>query len=362
MIHRISSCSRAFSGAHLLAAVALLVAAAPAFAGAGKVTTTVTPLSTNVTYTDGKLTTYVGYTVAVGSDPTNTNTINNIVFTATASATDPAEKPTFVSADGAVCTTTNIDGTPVADQTSISCAIGQLRAGQPYPTFAVFFKTPVKVTNCVPGEQGCDFVKFSGITYYAEQTGGLTSPPQNSTAAWSAADVKLGTSNPTNVKSVVPSNKNVVIFTGNDAVTTAGNPFSTKVNVPTQPKYTTANITLSAINDPNCTNFTTCYQSDLSIPLPAGVTSYSPYLTIILRMDAANIKKGTKVGGVVVYYQGVPVGDCASSTTPSLPVGTPCIANRVYYKNSGVPGWTADLDGDFEWQILNTTNGSYKIL
>jgi len=328
----------------------------PAFAGAGLVTTEVTPVSTNVTYRDNTngLVTYIGYTVTITNDPANTNTINNVRFTATASATDSAEKPTFLSADGATCAATN------ADQTSISCTIGQLHAGQAYPTFAVFFRAPAKITNGVADGDGQDAVAFSGITYYAEGTGGLQSPPQNSTGAWTASsNVILGTTNPTLVRSVVPKNSNVLIFTGNAAVTTSGNPFATSVKVPPTPSYTTADIALSAVADPNCTNFTTCYLSQISIP-----GTFSPYLTIVLRMDAANIKKGAHIESVVIYYDGVPVGDCASPTTPfsGTAAGTPCIAKRVYYKTKSVPGWTVELDGDFEWQILNLKNGGYKVL
>jgi hypothetical protein len=79
-------------------------------------------------------------------------------------------------------------------------------------------------------------------------------------------------------------------------------------------------------------------------------------------MDALNIKPGTKIGSVIVYYEGNPIGDCGSPTSPIAdPAGTPCIAKRIYYKNRSVPGWTTDLDGDFEWQILNLKNGGYKV-
>ena len=355
MINRPLSRLSACAGTGILAITGLLGTTA-AFAGAGLVTTVVTPLSTNVTYSDSSnaLVTYIGYTVAVANDPTNTNTINNVRFTATATATDGAEKPTYFAADGATCTTTS------ADQTSISCAIGQLRAGQAFPTFAVFFKAPAKITNGIADGAGQDTVAFSGLTYYAEGTGGVQSPPQNSTVSWTASnDVTLGTTNPTLVRSVVPKNSSLLIFTGNGAVTTGANPFATSVNVPAAPTYTTADIALSPIVDPNCSNFVACYLSQITIP-----GTFTPYLTIVLRMDAANIKKGTRIESVVIYYEGVPVGDCASPTTPfgGTAAGTPCVAKRTYYKNKGVPGWTADLDGDFEWQILNLKNGGYKVL
>ncbi|HKX41702.1 MAG TPA: hypothetical protein VJO99_11125, partial [Burkholderiaceae bacterium] len=105
------------SMAHLkaLALVAVAVAAlgtgTSAFAGTGTFTTTVTPLTTNVTYSTpaaGKvppLNTVVGYTVAIASDPTNTNNTNHIVFIGTTTVTDAAEAAEFGSADGATCST-----------------------------------------------------------------------------------------------------------------------------------------------------------------------------------------------------------------------------------------------------------------
>src|SRR5262249_7009016 len=118
-----------------------------------------------------------------------------------------------------------------------------------------------------------------------------------------------------------------------------------------------------------CTNyFYYCYKADLSVTSTTTTTptDFSPaYLTITLREDASNIKSGTKIGSVPIVYVDASnvahtLSDCASPTTPRSD-GIPCIAKRTYYKNSSVPGWTADLDGDFEWIILNTVNGSYKL-
>jgi hypothetical protein len=67
---------------------------------------------------------------------------------------------------------------------------------------------------------------------------------------------------------------------------------------------------------------------------------------------------------VLIEYTGsgapVLVGDCASPTTPRAD-DVPCIAKRTFYKNSRTPGWTPELDGDFEWWLLNLKNGSYKV-
>jgi hypothetical protein len=77
-------------------------------------------------------------------------------------------------------------------------------------------------------------------------------------------------------------------------------------------------------------------------------------------MDAANIVKGTKISNVTIRYDGVPVLTCTVKGVLNTP-GVPCINESKYYRNKGVPGWTADLDGDFEWQIINTKNGRFGI-
>jgi hypothetical protein len=371
MNHGFSSHLSALAVNTLVAAAGLFVAATPAFAGAGIVTTTVTALAPNVSYSatgTKPLVTYIGYLVTVGSDASNTNTINNIAFTGTASATDAAEKPTFFSADGATCTTTSVD------QTAISCTIGQLRAGQTFPTFAVFFKAPVKVDGNTTGDAaGSDSAKFSGITYYAEGTGGVQSPPQNSTVLWSAADVLLGTPSPVNVKTSVPKSGGS-FFTGS-GVTTAADPFATAVTVPGAATYTAeasieeatfiSGLTVDESGQPvtlNCANFTPCYQSAVTVPGTFG------YLTVILRQDASTINAGVKIGSVNIWYDGSGepgdtyngyLGMCPNATTPLA--DRPCIASSKFFKNKGVLGWTPDLDGDFEWTVISNKNGGFKV-
>lgn len=344
-----------------------------AFAGAGILTTVVTPLSAPAVVTYSKsatasepaLVTWVGYMVTIANG--GGNTINNIRFTGATSITDTAEKAAFSSAEGANCTTTN------ADQTAIDCSIGQLTAGASYPTFVVFFKAPVKVVQDPPvaDVNGQDFVRFRGTTYYAEGTGGVTSPPQNSTTTWDTLDaVALGTDNPLVVKSALPKGGGF-FFTGAGAVSNKDDRFTTSVNAPASGNYSTAKIEESSCG-PGPNFFYVCWQSNLAIKASDGTaTSFAPsYLTIVLRQDALNIRPGTKIGSIKIDYlpdwdgvtlpppPSVDVGDCAGLTMPSD--GVPCIAKRVYYKNSSVPGWTPALDGDFEWQILNRKNGTYK--
>lgn len=340
-----------------LLALAALTASGGARAGAGVITTVVTPLAANVTYSvpaqaapaRPALNTLIGYTVAIGN--AGGNTVNDIQFLGSGSVTDPQESLVIDSVDGASC----VIG---ADQRSLSCAIGQLKAGESAPAFAVFFKAPVADTVS-PQPPGLDQVAFAGTTVYAEGYGGPTSPPQNSIAAWAAGAVTLGTSNPTLVKSARAKNGGL-IFTGSGGVTTAADPFATAVTIPAAGTIGTAEIAESSGTTDCLNNFSTCFQSSITIP-----GEFSPYLTIVLRQDASTILKGTKIESVLIQYTGesgtIVVGDCASPTTPRSD-GLPCIARRTAYKNRNVPGWTADLDGDFEWILINTRNGSYKVI
>jgi hypothetical protein len=327
-----------------------------AFAGAGTMKTIVTPLSPKVTYSIAgttsppRLDTYVGYSVTIANQ--GGNTINNIRFTGTTSVTDGAEAATFSSAEGATCTAS-------ADLKSINCVIGQLKAGVGFPAFAVFFKAPVKVVNGTADVEGEDEVSFSGITFYAEGTGGVpNSPPINSTERWAAADVVLGTNNPTLVKTAVPKlSTDFTFFTGEGAVSKSNDRFTTRVIVPPTTTFTTAEIFESVFTTLNCDNFYSCDQTQLTIP-----GTFTPYLTIILRQDKLNIRPGTKIGSVLINYLSDSnvlyehIGDCASG--PALTMsGVPCIAARKYYKNSSVAGWTRDLDGDFEWILISDSNG-----
>lgn len=340
------------SAARRCAATALLAAPLTVLAGAGTLTTVVTPLSPAVTYSSPAasgvpaLDTYVGYTVSVVN--VGGNTINNVRFTGTARATDTDELVSFSSAEGRSCT---------ASGTSIECAIGQLKAGEAAPVFAVFFKAPVR-DSVSPLPDGSDQVLFSGTTWYAEGTGGATSVPQNSTTDWTAGSVTLGTFNPTLVKSAVQRSGGK-LFTGSGGISNGADPFATTVTVPAGANFTTAEISESPDSVGCGNNFNACFRSDITIP-----GSFSPYLTIVLRQDVSTILKGTKIESVLIEYTGNAgtqlVGLCANATTPRSD-GVPCIANRVYYKNSRTPGWTPALDGDFEWTLINLGNGSYKV-
>jgi hypothetical protein len=334
---------------------AMVLGGGAAHAGAGDLQTVVEPLQDNITYSsDGPppLNVYLAYKVTIAN--VGGNTINNIVFTGATTVTDAAEKAEFASVEGASCATTNGDGT------AIQCTIGQLKSGVGYPSFVVFFKSPKKVDNMVADAEGEDKVSFAGITYYAEGTGGVPqSPPDNSTRTWTASQIALGTFNPEVVRSAVQKTGGI-LFTGNGKSANAGDKFTTYVTVPAATTYTTAQIQESPLTgDPNCNSFALCWQTSLTIP-----GTFAPYLSVELTMDSSNIKSGTKIDNVVVQYIDGSnvlwdVGLCASPTTPRSD-GVPCIADRVYFKNRSVPGWTTDLDGDFRWWLISTHNGTIR--
>ena len=351
----------------VVVAAATLGTATSVFAGAGTFTTTVTALTPNITYTPsgaGAAPTILGYQVIVASATSNTNTTNHITFIGTTTVDEPTtEVADFIPgsaefADPLVpgapsCSSIpNPAGSPTNART-IRCDIGTLRAGQAYPTFAVFFKAPVKADSAPTN----DFVHFKGITQIAEG-----SPTDfNSVFPWPEVNVKLDADNPVeHVKSAV-TKAGGTLFTGVGGVTAGGNPFATTVVIPPAlTTYTTAEISIDG-GALNCTNFTTCYKSEITIP-----GTFSPYLKIVLRQDASTIKPGTKIASVQIYYtytdttgtHTVPVGACADETTPRND-GIPCLAKPgTYYKSKSA----GDLYGDFEWILLNVKNGGYTVL
>ena len=143
--------------------------------------------------------------------------------------------------------------------------------------------------------------------------------------------------------------------------------FSTKVTLPAQANAVPASIVETPLTaQEDCDNFETCYKTTITIP-----GAFSPFISIDIREDSTNIRQGTQIGSVQIWYDypdpadptktlSYPVGFCSTPTTP-LGNGLPCIAKAVHYKNTSVPGWTLELDDDFVWTLINTLNGSYRL-
>jgi len=364
--------SRAGISAHALIrsiplSVVLFAAADIAHAGAGTITVDVKPLSTNVTYSDNPATTpnplvtFVGYAVTVKNE--GGNTINNIRFVGTAAADGPNEIAVYApSSDGPSCTTSPV-------QNEISCSIGQLKAGVPFPTFAVFFKAPVK------GGSGTDFLRFSGTLFYAE--GSPT--PVNSTKAWVADPVELGTTNPEKVKSGVRK-EGGAIFTGS-GIPTPGDNFATSLNVPALPAANSFGFaelfesTPSALNicpsNVACLNFVDVAVKDKEggskiTFTPAVVTDpLAQYLVVKLVRDSTAFQGS--INNVQVYYvsevaPGSNVGyasipPCANGGDPLGGQPRCVFSRRVLKKNDPEVKANPQLAGDALIIILETENG-----
>jgi len=396
--------------------LALLVASGGALAGAGTITTTVTPLSTTVTYSTETFdhqpvqTFYVGYTVSFTN--TSKNTINNVSFRGTTTVVRGTQVPPelvtaeiapFISAEGWTCSVQPpMAGDPI-NAVTISCPLGSFTKGQTKDGFTVFFKSPVSMPVSNPLTEPTHRVHFAGLAVTAEGYNGPNSW-NNSLDAWTALpDVTLGTTTPNNVTTVVPgSTTSKTFFTGDGSDPSVADPITTKVTIPPLPRYTTANLfeqQQTSCANPN--NFVTCYQSALTIP-----GHFSPYLTIVLRQDASTFKPTytiPSINSVVVTYEYVDalnqpqtytVGPCASPTTP-LGNDLPCIASKRstvtasntsqvctrvwipidhgkgddanhndsngYWSTVCTPLVYLNLSGFFEWVIINTKNGLIKL-
>lgn len=368
------------------------------FAGAGDILTTVEPLTQTVTYNAaGRSNFIIGYRVDMRSDPATTNTMNNVRFSATLAVTDPQETAPFAYVEGGktgfACT-----ATPTAAGTRIDCPLGQLRAAEIYPTFFVYFTSPVKdqVSPTPDGQlqnaidpltslpqpflscvAGTDCARLTGTTFIAEGANGPNSQPINSVFAWTTRDVALGTANPTRVKSAL-SQRGGTFATGNDAIPvvsdTINDPFGALVAAPSAATATTVEL-LEAVVGTEATgecatfsNFRTCFGVDVTIPGldygPSNATSTTKqYLTMRLRVDSERLKRNRySASDFRLFYIAdgsatrVQVGQCA----PDPVGGIPCYDSFTPRGLAG-SGRNDPLRGDFEIVIRNTKNGRFEL-
>jgi hypothetical protein len=350
----------------LAAAMALaLTAVSSAWAGAGVVSGSITPLGgSNVTYSIASpvMDTFVGYTVALSN--TGGNTVNGISFTVTASATDAAEAVVLVNESfylPAACAKTapNV----------FSCTVGQLGAGASFPSFQVFYKSPVKVLNGSADTDGTDFVNLTMHVEYAEGSNGANpnNPPDNSIRDFDAPPVLLGTFNADHIKSGVPKT-GASLYTGTGGIPTGSNKSTMLANVPPlTASFTTAELQITRVTDDANTGDAACIAQGNFRECPTyGVTipGTFAFLTTTYRIDASSLKKapGKILSDVIIKYSdpaAVPpvqetiVGQCAGLNTPRSD-GIPCINKQVCYKNNAQP---AALASDCEWELINTKNG-----
>jgi hypothetical protein len=367
----------------LVTALVGLCAAQGAFAAAGITATDVAARSTTVTYSRpadppriAALTTYVAYSVTVRN--TSGNTINNVVLEGTAVVAEPLEVLTFSSADGASCTATG-PGNPVR----ISCSLGQLRANASVP-FTIFFIAPIQNGATTP-----DYVGFYGRVITAEGANKGNSPndsvdfwplPANSQTPRACAGpslenpdvpqpcvgVDLGTPQLSSVKSAVPKSGGTV-FTGEGAVATTVDPWTTTIVIPASGSITTADV-FETINPsaiaPDLLNL-----SSSALTIPGEFAK----LVITLRRDVSTLAKGAKISSAKIYYNnpshpdprinydglGYLVLPCSDTTWGALPqLGIPCLFKRTAYTKRTAP--TPDWEGDWEFIIYALDNGKYE--
>jgi hypothetical protein len=359
--------------------MALFVLSPAAFAGAGLINTNVTTLG-DVTYSlpaSGKNTAspnYFGAKVSVSSDPSNTNTINNVRFTATVVVNNASGKATFSSAQGATCNTTVNPGTATNDGTSIECQIGQLKAGQPFPDFVIFFAAP----NQGQGDPNAATITLQGRTWYAEGTGGVPGPsPENSFDDWDPKSFNLGVSDTKKLRTAVASSGGR-FFTGFFGVPNKTDDFfATTLVVPAVTTgYSTATIDeslpKSGASDPaylKCpTGYTGCKDiAEISVKDQTGATrpfeSTSP-LVIILRRDKSQFT-GNFNNQPVWWFNGTlslyeQIDTCNNNANPLDGDVERCVKECKVLRN-GDPEVkdNPELSGDGQCTILTEKNGFY---
>lgn len=348
-----SLCRTGFAAGALVAGI---LGAGSAFAAQDpNVFVTVTPTPPAVTLSRAGLVTFASDLVLLTNG--TTNDLNRVSFTGTMSvkgatgSSDPLPIDSIVPVSGqpAGCA---IGPTP----SSVTCNVMQLVPGAS-TAFAVVVQAPTAGASI-------QFAwTFSGTE--GKSTTGKGCCVATGSAATALVD-PLSDTGRSQVKSFVKTGGGL-FFTGAGAVPNAADPFSTRITIGALPAgfdFVTASVIESPASGA-CTDFTTCFQSQITIPDLVYPNADTDFLTILLRADKSIIRNGTSILGVLIQYDDgvnppIFVGDCPSPSQP-LADGVPCIAKRVDYKNKTVPNWTPELDGDFEWTILNRKNGSLKI-
>lgn len=391
----------------------------------------VSAYSNNVTYstpagtkpTTPAMTTYVGFTVG---DPVtgilikndSGNTLNNITIVFSADVTDTSEALTLQQPDVYLptsCTWDNLPGNPK----KVTCVVRQLKNGEYFPSFSVWFVAPQKVCQLGPLAQPCgsandlpggDKINTSISLLYAEGPNGAPTSPQNSSQFVSMPGlVTLGTDNPTNIKSGVPKS-GAKVFTGDGAIpkNETGKKFTEALVVPdltaTVPAvpYTLTRIDVSSVSSTapegsvclNYGRFTECPTFKTTIaqeidPLTGDAispeTRFDPtkFVEFTYRIDASNLKMSPPklLNSVQILYTGPkytydsingyskvpdsswvdePVTICSVPNTPRTD-GMPCLKAPGFCYKKNQTGGIADLEGDCEWTTISTGNGYLKL-
>lgn len=345
-----------YSRATMVFLVAALAGAPVAYGQQRQINTDITSWGDAVTYSTATETYVVGYKVTVSN--TGNNTVNNVRFEGESSVTgSPDLVALYKGTDGITCS-------PVLNSpTKFTCQLGTAPAGYS-KTFSIFFYSPV-YSPSNPLETRT--VNFNTTTIYAEGTNdNPNNPPANDTRVTSLGTVTLGTASPAVVKSALTPD-------GGTFFTAPVDQFQSKVIVPPQQKSSSVRLEETISPDPanNCSplkNFNTCYRSEIEVPNVVFAADSGQYLTFTLRVGSSNIRKGSKIGKVVISYTPDPLNPslvisplqfCTKDGNNNpLPNSNyePCIAQANDFTRKGSFGFFG-----YEWIILNLKNGYFDI-
>lgn len=289
------------------------------------------------------LVTYAGYVLTFKND--TTNGLNRIYFYADAFNTNSSEVVKFDSSNLPACT--GYDTASLRCQTSISLAPGEQRE------FFVVVRAPASGTS----------IRIEWTAGGSEGKGvGVGCCGTSGTATTTLIDPSTNEDFKVRTKSFVKSSGGK-LFTGDRFVTKTSDQFTTKVDVDafTSAAYAIGSIVETVVDPLNtdCVNaarFVRCFRSEINLPNVDYRVGLPGFLTFVLRIDSSVIKPKTMIEAVQIKHDGVPVSLCANTS----PADYPCITERKHYKNKSVPGWTKDLNGDFEWTIKNDKNGVFE--
>ena len=330
------------------ATAALLIGTSGAVAGvAGSVQVTITPIAVleggtyNTSYSEEGAPFYLNYEVTIKNRKA---TANDVRFTALIQTTDPEEVL------GDLVTSIPCTQTIAPGSATLSCALGQMKAGDVRGPFLVSMTTPVKKSGGtgVGDAAGTDKLSFKTITYYAE--GGQDDPTNlpNSTAKLDAPDIVLGTATSFNIRSALRlSDVPQTFATANNDSADLADQIKTAVKIPKVGAGTfTIDITESALakNDRDCKTFSRCYQSGITIP---GYTTTDGFVEIEFAVGKAAFKNNTNPLVAIVEYDGVRLNLCEPAVGGGYAT-LPCISEPL------------SLSGDGAFllvKILNDRNG-----
>jgi hypothetical protein len=361
LIAKRSPWCKSLAGAIAVAAFVFAPTAWAANASDLTVTLTVKPSDTSgssVSISRSGLPTYVAYKMLMLNS--STNTVNQVVLTATTTVLD-GSTPTsnvakYVTVVNLGASSPNCPSAPPTPTNSVVCQIGQLKSGESREFFLIF-QTPLTGTS----------IHFNGSTNFSEGNSS-NSPPANFTKTVTGDTTLTTTATQdvnSNVKTILPP-VGGGFFTGANGKVDSTNAFSTSVSI--QPSaYVTDNAIVEETGGGTyaCATAYFCYGLFSSISVDdakddAKIYFTSPLITIILRQDVSSLstkKPIPSIDSVKIFYS--PTGELVDQAlVPSCSVTPaykdhPCVAAR----NDFLKG----SKGYYEYVIQAFDNGKFGI-